>query len=216
MDPFLELEKYKKFLDEGVISEDEFRRVKQKILGLKTDEEKELEQQREDTLEEIRRSRLKEDGKEPPSGEEELLTREQDNLERLRQLQYEKTFSEEKAREKARLEAMEESQNRQRAKQREAVRGFTGTIGSAIRTIILWAVTIFCLLECIGCMIGLAKGSAAFNIVTGIFMFIFAILACPFITKKTKDIPKLQIYYSYKSILVFVLIVLFFVLIVIL
>ena len=46
MDAFLELEKYKKFLDEGVISENEFRRVKQKILGLKTDEEKELEQQR--------------------------------------------------------------------------------------------------------------------------------------------------------------------------
>ena len=93
MDAFLELEKYKKFLDEGVISENEFRRVKQKILGLKTDEEKELEQQREDALEEIRRSRLKEDDKEPPSEEEELLTREQDNLERLRQLQYEKTFS---------------------------------------------------------------------------------------------------------------------------
>ena len=216
MDAFLELEKYKKFLDEGVISENEFRRVKQKILGLKTDEEKELEQQREDALEEIRRSRLKEDDKEPPSEEEELLTREQDYLERLRQLQYEKTFSEEKAREKARLEAMEESQSRQRAKQREAVRGFTGTIGSAIRTIFLWAVTVFCLLECIGCMIGLAEGSAAFNFVTGIFMFIFAILACPLITKKTKDIPKLQAYYSYKSILVFALIVLFFVLIVIL
>lgn len=42
-----ELEKYKKLLDDGALSEDEFRILKQKLLGLKTDEEKELERQQE-------------------------------------------------------------------------------------------------------------------------------------------------------------------------
>ena len=50
-----ELEKYKKLFDDGALSEEEFRMLKQKLLGLKTDEEKELErqQERERALEEI-------------------------------------------------------------------------------------------------------------------------------------------------------------------
>ena len=47
MDQIKELEKYKSLYDEGAISEEEFRRLKQKLLGLKTDEEKELERQQE-------------------------------------------------------------------------------------------------------------------------------------------------------------------------
>lgn len=33
-----ELEKYKKLFDDGALSEEEFRMLKQKLLGLKTDE----------------------------------------------------------------------------------------------------------------------------------------------------------------------------------
>ena len=43
MDEFKELEKYKQLLDAGAITEDEFRKVKQSLLGLKTDEEKNTE-----------------------------------------------------------------------------------------------------------------------------------------------------------------------------
>ena len=38
MDKIEELEKYKKLLDDRAITEDEFRLMKQKILGLKTDD----------------------------------------------------------------------------------------------------------------------------------------------------------------------------------
>ena len=47
MEKIEELEKYKKLLDDGAITEDEFRLMKQKILGLKTDEEKAAEKQAE-------------------------------------------------------------------------------------------------------------------------------------------------------------------------
>ena len=49
MDKIEELEKYKKLLDDGAITEDEFRLMKQKILGLKTDDEKAAETQAADT-----------------------------------------------------------------------------------------------------------------------------------------------------------------------
>ena len=47
MDTVQELEKCKRLLDDGAISDEEFRVMKQKILGLKTDAEKELERQEE-------------------------------------------------------------------------------------------------------------------------------------------------------------------------
>ena len=61
MDQIKELEKYKSLYDEGAISEEEFRRLKQKLLGLKTDEEKELERQQEraKALAEIERMRCR-------------------------------------------------------------------------------------------------------------------------------------------------------------
>lgn len=59
MDKIEELEKYKKLLDDGAITEDEFRLMKQKILGLKTDDEKAAEKQaeREQALAEIEKMR---------------------------------------------------------------------------------------------------------------------------------------------------------------
>ena len=59
MEKIEELEKYKKLLDDGAITEDEFRLMKQKILGLKTDEEKAAEKQaeREKALAEIEKLR---------------------------------------------------------------------------------------------------------------------------------------------------------------
>ena len=54
MNEFEQLEKYKSLLDDGVITEAEFQKIKQKILGLKTDEEMETEFQQE-KVEEVAR-----------------------------------------------------------------------------------------------------------------------------------------------------------------
>ncbi|WP_368271066.1 SHOCT domain-containing protein [Enterocloster lavalensis] len=73
MDQIKELEKYKSLYDEGAISEEEFRRLKQKLLGLKTDEEKELERQQEraKALAEIERMRAEAAGEKESAESEE-------------------------------------------------------------------------------------------------------------------------------------------------
>ena len=110
-----ELEKYKNLLDSGAITEDEFRRMKQKILGLKTDEEKEAEKQEERNrvLAEIEQMREKE----RVHKEEERIRQEEERNQILReenakreavrleeqaknnQIQYQQTFDAEKAKE---------------------------------------------------------------------------------------------------------------------
>lgn len=231
MSQFDELEKYKALLDEGAISEEEFRKVKQKLLGLKTDEEKETERQQEraEALAEIEKMRAEkqkaarsmeeqqpeeeapqsvEEQKE--AGEEEKSLRsEQDRLEELRQEHYAKTFTEEKAKEKARLEALEEQKRRQQAEQKEAIVNTTKAATSVVATVILWIVTVFCLLMTIGGFIGVADGR--FGVAIAVIMLVFTILACPFITKKTRDIPQLAIFYKFKKIIVVLLIIVFFI-----
>ena len=62
MDQIKELEKYKALLDSGAISDEEFGKLKKKLLGLKSDEEKELEMQQEraEALAELERLRAEE------------------------------------------------------------------------------------------------------------------------------------------------------------
>ena len=46
-------------------------------------------------------------------------------------------------------------------------------------------------------------------VLAGINMFLLAVMACPLITKKTKELPQLQQYYKYKKIIVIAAVVLF-------
>ncbi len=242
MDQFNELEKYKALLDDGTISEEEFRKLKQKLLGLKTDEEKEAERQQEraEALAEIEKMRAEkqkaagsteeqkpqeasqsvekqEEAGEGASGQpdteqlpeegEKSLRSEQDRLEELRQEHYAKTFTEEKAKEKARLEALEEQKRRQRAEQKEMVVKSTKAATSVVVTIILWIVTVFCLLLTLGSFMGVADGR--FGVAGAVVMLVFTILACPFITKKTRDIPQLAVFYKFKKFIVVLLIIIY-------
>lgn len=128
-----ELEKYKKLLDDGVLSEQEFRTLKQKLLGLKTDEEKEFErqQEREKALAEIEQMKAEQEAenaeedqavKEQKAKEEaEGLDREAQEIEtgcaeesvqagQRRENKYQQTYEIEKAKEQARLEAIREAE----------------------------------------------------------------------------------------------------------
>ena len=161
MDQIKELEKYKSLYDEGAISEEEFRRLKQKLLGLKTDEEKELERQQEraKALAEIERMRAEAAGEKESAESEEnepAQTKERkDPEEQIKEArnEYKKTFDEEKAKEQARLAAIYELEQKKKqeqlAKAQKSAKAVTGFVGN----VILWVLTVFFGLFAILCVL---------------------------------------------------------------
>lgn len=222
MDQIKELEKYKTLLDEGAISEDEFRKLKQKLLGLKTDEEKEAEKQQEraQALAEIEKMRAEEAAKKEESEriekqrllqvEIEEKRREQELLARKDQEVYQKTFSVEKAKEQARLEAQREQEEKKRKEQMEKVQKSAKVATSVVAKVILWFVTVFCMFISIVLFYPSESVNNIYNIVSGFFFFVFAMMACPPISKKLREYEKLSIYCKYKKIIVIGLVVLWF------
>ena len=221
-----ELEKYKNLLDSGAITEDEFRRMKQKILGLKTDEEKEAEKQEERNrvLAEIEQMREKE----RVHKEEERIRQEEERNQILReenskreavrleeqaknnQIQYQQTFDAEKAKEAARLEAAQEANEKVRQERNEKMQNAAKSTVSIVKAVILWGLTVFCLVFGIG-SIGASVENGIKYILLGIDMLVLAILACPLITNKTREISQFYTYYKYKKIVVAVFVILAFV-----
>lgn len=218
-----ELEKYKKLLDDGVLSEQEFRTLKQKLLGLKTDEEKEFErqQEREKALAEIEQMKAEQEAenaeeyqavKEQKAKEEaEGLDREAQEIEtgqaedlaqaeRERQNKYQQSFDIEKAKEQARLEAAREAE--QKLKQEKIVKFQSTANGAASLAvkILLWCITVFFALLVIG-----SFSSHVF--LTGIVSLLIGIMACPIISAKCKDIPQMQPVFKYKKNIVVVLVI---------
>lgn len=217
MDEFKELERYKELLDEGTISNDEFRKIKQKLLGLKTDEEKALEkeQERNKALGEIEKMRAEEIAKKE---EEERIRKEQEReeeekrIEKERQDHYKKMYVEEKAKEKARLEALAEEKEKQKVEQKKNMANATKKATGIAMVVILWILTVFCLLLSITGLGGAFK-SLIVDYIGGILMLLLAIMACPFITNKTKELPQLGGYYKYKKYIVAVLVIIYIIMI---
>jgi cation transport ATPase len=213
MDEIKELEKYKELLDSGAISEEEFKRLKQKLLGLKTDEEKEAERarEREAALAEIEKMRNAENAKKA----QELL-QEQESKEQQRkkdeEAQAQIAYAEEKAKEKARLEALAEEEERRWKAEQIAKKETTKKVSRVAVAILLWLVTFFCLLMVIG-YFGGVSGSKVADCMAGIIFLILAIMACPYVTKTTRDIPQLSVYYRFKKIIVIALVVILFIII---
>lgn len=197
-----DLEKYKKLLDEGALSEAEFKKLKQKLLGLKTDEEKELEhqQKREEALSEIEQMKIEKKKilQEQREKEEEELNakkekEEAEKKEKELKIKYQETLIAEKAKEKARIEVKQEK-----------IQNVTNRVGSVIIKIILWIVTVFL------AILGWAYFSQG-TIISGIVSVILALLACPAISQKLSSIQQLEKIYSFKKIIVIILIILLFV-----
>lgn len=223
MDQIEELEKYKALLDEGAISEEEFRKLKQKLLGLKSDEEKEAEKQQEraEALAEIDKMRAEEAAKKEEAERAERERKMQDQAEEERrnqelkakeeQQKYEKTFAEEKAKEQARLEALHEQEQKrkqeQMAKAQQSAKVATGIVGKVIS----WILTVFCGIIGIFSFVPSESTNRAFDIVTGIFFLIFTLLACPPLSAKLKENEKLEANWKFKKFIVIGLIILWFI-----
>lgn len=211
MDKIEELEKYKKLLDDGAITEDEFRLMKQKILGLKTDEEKAAEKQaeREQALAEIEKMR-----EEKRRAQEEVQAREaarQAEQARINQMQLQQAYNEEKAKEAARLDAARAQEMKIRQERNQKMQGTAKTAASVLKTVLLWIVAVFLILYAVGAFsIGGIK-----YVLSGIDSLLLAVLCCPLITKKVKSIPKVAQYYGIKKIITIVLVILFFVIIIV-
>ena len=237
MDKIEELEKYKKLLDDRAITEDEFRLMKQKILGLKTDEEKAAEKQaeREQALAEI--EKLREEKKraqeevqareaaerqrqaveqnriiqEERNRQEAARQAEQAEQARINQMQLQQAYNEEKAKEAARLDAARAQEMKIRQERNQKMQGTAKTAASVLNTVLLWIVAVFLILYAVGAFsIGGIK-----YVLSGIDSLLLAVLCCPLITKKVKSIPKVAQYYGIKKIITIVLVILFFVIIIV-
>ena len=234
MDKIEELEKYKKLLDDRAITEDEFRLMKQKILGLKTDEEKAAEKQaeREQALAEI--EKLREEKKraqeevqareaaerQRQAAEQNRIIQEERNRQeaarqaeqaRINQMQLQQAYNEEKAKEAARLDAARAQEMKIRQERNQKMQGTAKTAASVLKTVLLWIVAVFLILYAVGAFsIGGIK-----YVLSGIVSLLLAVLCCPLITKKVKSIPKVAQYYGIKKIITIVLVILFFVIIIV-
>lgn len=219
-----ELEKYKKLLDDGVLSEQEFRTLKQKLLGLKTDEEKEFErqQEREKALAEIELMKAEQEAenaeedqavKEQKAKEEaEGLDREAQEIEtgcaeesvqagQRRENKYQQTYEIEKAKEQARLEAIREAELKLQQEKRGKIQSTAKGAASLGIKISLWFITVFFALMVISCF-------SIHYFLTGIVSLLIGIMACPIISAKCKEISQLQPVLKYKKIVVIVLVIL--------
>ena len=219
-----ELEKYKKLLDDGVLSEQEFRTLKQKLLGLKTDEEKEFErqQEREKALAEIEQMKAEQEAenaeeyqavKEQKAKEEaEGLDREAQQIEtgcaeesvqagQKRESKYQQTYEIEKAKEQARLEAIREAELKLQQEKRGKIQSTAKGAASLGIKISLWFITVFFALMVISCF-------SIHYFLTGIVSLLIGIMACPIISAKCKEISQLQPVLKYKKIVVIVLVIL--------
>ncbi len=213
MDEIKELEAYKELLDAGQITEDEFSLLKQKLLGLQTDEDKEAEREaaRAQAMEDLKALREEEARKKEEArrqAEEDLDREEAEQLERERreaQEQAVQTFSEEKIKEKARLQAAQELEEERKARQTQKVRSSVKTATSIATTILLWMITVLLIFWGIGLF---ATSLNASMIISGILSFLLAVLACPLITARTRNLESFEIYYCYKRTIVILCVIL--------
>ncbi len=213
MDEIKELEKYKDLLDSGAITEDEFQQMKQSLLGLKTDEQKAQEAEdeeqaaaqaeREQALREIQAMREEDAAK--SNGADTQGFKEPAWVAEAKRQQEQLKEQEEKERQEAQ-KAREEAQKQQSAKKNNAV----GLAGRIIKDVILWALCVFLLLLALACFMDAAQIGF---LILGIVSLVLAVMACPLISSKTRNIPSLEVYYHYKKIIATVLTVILIVLI---
>ncbi|HHX59324.1 MAG TPA: hypothetical protein GX707_01065 [Epulopiscium sp.] len=216
-----ELEKYKQLLDGGAISEDEFRKLKQKLLGLETDEEKEgkFQQNREEALAKLEEIRAEEAAKKADVErilEEELRQKQAEASERMEKDKYKNTFLLEKAKEDARLKALYEHSQQKRKDQMMQVQKSKKSVTRVVTKVILWGLTLFFGLFSITMFFTIGSEDIVFSIISGIIFMLFAAMACPPLSAKIREIESMEVYCRYKKAIVITLLVLWLMLAVIL
>lgn len=221
MDHIKELEKYKQLLDGGAISEDEFRKLKQKLLGLETDEEKEgkFQQDREEALAKLEEIRAEEAAKKADAErilEEELRQKQAEASERMEKDKYQNTFLLEKAKEDARLKALYEHSQQKRKDQMMQIQKSKKSVTRVVTKVILWGLTVFFGLSSIALFSTIGSEDIVFNIISGIIFMLFAAMACPPLSTKIRKMKSMEVYCRYKKTIVITLLVLWFILVMIL
>lgn len=228
MDKFKELEKYKLLYDDGALTEQEFKKIKQQLLGLKTDEDKEQERlkQREEVLAELERLRNNELEKSDISQDT------QDNKEQKKQdVQKDKTINEKvhlsdeelfdrmyietKAREKAQLDVLKEEKENKRKKNKENITNVYRNLKNIVFNALWWCCSIILLILMLGCFLSV-KESGILDLIMGILFLIMSIYVCPLIRKKIENNDKFKWLYRYIRYIVPGYILLIFILIIIL
>ncbi len=207
MDAIKELEKYKSLLDEGALTEEEFRQIKQKLLGLTTDAEKyaQSQGQQQKDLEEMGAvqavEQWRQEQEEAERWKQEQVRQQEEVASRQQHM-----FDEEKIRERAQLEAAKEMEIAKKMEHAERIKQTARTTTSVVRKIFLWAITVCFAFLAWGSLLLLEEG--AVYAIYCVLDLLVAIMACPLITAKIKEIPALGMYYRFKKWIVVVLVVL--------
>ncbi len=206
MDKLEEVKILKQLLDDGVINEEDFKKQKAKILELKIENNNDVS---EDIIEVKKDSKSK--SKTLDEYEKELL--QQSELEEINDVEKNKVkensdfYEKERLKVKAKLDAEEELKASKRAKQKEVVdKGINKT-----KRIFKWVLAVFLWLAGIGSITSYENG--IINVIMGLFCILLGCMACPKITDYTQ---KYETYTMHKTVIIWVIVILWMALLVIL
>jgi len=195
-----QLKKYKQLLDDGAITEEEFQDIKQRVLGLKTDAEKEEEQQavRDEAMAEVEAMRQQkaeaqrlaqeQEERERKAKEEAEYQAELERKQKENEINAQRAYAEEKAREAARLEAAAEQKKVESQQRKEAaVSGVTNVLGWILSVILFLTFLIFFVLYT-----SEQKNSVGFYVISQIIMLLQVFALNPLTNKLIPSVPFLS------------------------
>lgn len=195
-----QLKKYKQLLDDGAITEEEFQDIKQRVLGLKTDAEKEEEQQavRDEAMAEVEAMRQQkaeaqrlaqeQEERERKAKEEAEYQAELERKQKENEINAQRAYAEEKAREAARLEAAAEQKKVESQQRKEAaVSGVTNVLGWILSVILFLTFLLFFVLYT-----SEQKNSVGFYVISQIIMLLQVFALNPLTNKLIPSVPFLS------------------------
>ena len=197
MDKTEELQKYKALLDAGAITQEEFTRLKQRLLGLEPPAAADEKQAaRAAALAEIEQMRQKQAaGAQAPAAPDRAAVAAQARKEA--EARYREEYRTEKAKESARLAAAAEAKAQEQARRQAARQETAGKVWRFAKLLLKWVLTVFLALLGMGSLLMVDTGIR--YLFTGILELLLAAMACPPLTAKTRDIGALAAYYRFKA-----------------
>lgn len=207
MDKLEEVKKLRQLLDEGIIDEDDFKKKKAQILGLAGNNTKEeIKEETEDPKANKTKSKslddyekeLMEQSEQEDEVKEDSSTKSNDDY-----------YQKEKLKARAKLDAEEEIRKNRKAEQKAVVdKGVT-----KIKRIFKWILAVLCWIVALGTALGVVEGNIIVNIISVLIYLVLGCMACPKITDITQNNSKFDSYTKHKTLLGWILIIVWVVLI---
>jgi hypothetical protein len=199
MDKLEEVKKLKKLLDDGIIDEEDFTRKKAELLGMTKPEAKEEDFRKEATkiksLDDYEKELINQS-----ENQEEINNKSDANPN-------DEYYLKEKLKAKAKLDAEEEIRDKRKAEKKAAVnKGVNQT-----KRVLMWILAVVLWILGITSMCMTSQGIVYLFI--GIIFFLQGCMACPKITDYTQSNSKFEVYKKYKTLFVWITIILWFILI---